>query len=211
MTGWSICDRDGPISAGRVPLSGDHQWARLHRLLGLVREQAATAAQDLRARQGLPVLVRLVVEDAPLKYARPSAAKGATNAAAASSADRRTLRQVAKVGGAFGAHVGGDVEPLFVEPEEWRGWWTPTRGRSANRTAVKAWAMGMVSRCWPAAYSALAKAGDRGLEDVSEAIMIGVGAARRFEATGMAAPQTWTPRLADGAVWGLDWSRPEVA
>lgn len=167
-SGWAISDTSGPIVFGSAVPDGDWRWDRARRLVLELRQ----VAQELAAEAGASEL-RLVVERAPLRYSWKGRAEGDRRGSDPTSVVRGLSELVGAV--AVQGVWPGWAYPWDLEPEAWRSWWS-LRGK---REAVKAYAIRNVEILWPWTRPGLAEAGELA-GDVAEAILIGAGAAKRF-------------------------------
>lgn len=167
-TGWAICDADGPLVFGDARPDGEWRHAKA---AALFRELRAEAQELAIGRDADPILV---VERCGTHYSWQAPKRGKDDQRGADPT--RVVRGLSEiVGSSANAGVGvGWRYPWLIEPNDWRSWW---RLRGGGREKVKAAAVALVGCAWPAVGKVLEARGDAG--DVAEAILLGVGAARR--------------------------------
>lgn len=170
--GWALCRESGPVAVGHLRLEdAAWRWDRLAGELARLDLELGEAAAILAPGDPLP---RVVVERPPAVYA------GRGNQAAVGLG-------LGQLGGAillWGTRPGRLGYPWELTPDEWRAWWL-ARGarRPSGRGAWKAWAVRLVEAMgWGGRLDPWPWTGDDGgaRADVAEAILLGVGAARRL-------------------------------
>lgn len=186
-TGWAISDAKGPIVFGDARLSGDWRYAKAQ---VLVRELRAEAVDLAIGRDATPIAV---IERAGTHYSWQDAKRQAGDKRGADPTV--VVRGLSECVGAIalGTVWPGWGYPWLIEPNDWRAWWN-LRGR---REGLKRAALALVGAHWPAIHRVLVRRGDEG--DVAEAILLGVGAARR-ESEAPTGPKRTISGVAD--VWG---------
>lgn len=191
--GWAVCRREGPLWTGHVRLAGGWEFWKLRRYLEDVLEAELAEAKALR-RAGDPP-VGLAIERPPKVYRRGNQA-----------ATGWGLGKIVGPLAVWGTRPEGEElrYPWLLYPKEWRTW----HGLKGGRDKVKARAVELVHRNgWGehlAGHGGPVRDPDGKIRqwpeaDVAEAILLGVGAARR--------PGEW-PR---GPVRGVDLERAPLA
>jgi len=174
--GWCICNEAGPIVVGHAKnLSSSWKWDKLRVALADLDDEisAVIASGDYDKP-------RVVIETAPPVYSRRK------NQAVIGQA----LGQINGSIALWATRPGVWEYPWTLTPKEWRAWWGIRGGRGQTRKVLKNHAI-RTARMLDKSVSLrndlmLSKwqySGDDGgaLGDVAEAMLIGVGAARRFK------------------------------
>lgn len=206
-TGWALCTANKPVATGYAK-PGGKTWrmVALRELLGQLEHQVADLAAHSHPNDPQP---RVVIERAPKFYA------GRGNQAA--------------IGFGMG-EIAGAIElwgcrptwehPWLVTPDVWRRWWwsKPPRGRTKLKRAA---VMQIQGSPWRAEIEGLARDGREPQDfegpagDVAEAILLGIGAARRIASPltvndAPKGPAAWKRARADGSAWTAPPSYPQL-
>lgn len=205
--GWALCTANKPVASGHAKLGG-RAWrmAALREVLAQLEHQVADLAAHSAPGDPQP---RVVIERAPQVYSRGNQA-----------ATGFGLGEIAGAIELWGCRPTWEY-PWLIPPDVWRRYWWAKPPR--RRARLKRQALLEVQRD-PRMAPHIADLAWDGSEpqdyegpagDVAEAILLGVGAARRIASPLTAdeapkGPADWRRARADGTAWSAPPSYPQL-
>lgn len=204
--GWAVCTLSGPFEVGHIKLS-QKTWRMAILIEQLQYIEHVIAELEIRAHpdDNPP---RVVIERAPKVYSRGNQASIGFG-----------LGEIAGAIEVWACRPPWDY-PWMPTPDEWRKWWWHSRKRQ-GRTALKRMAVGEVQRnLWskclePFPLHVEPNDFEGPGVDVAEAILLGMGAARRIasplvQGEAPAGPAAWKKARKDGTAYDVQQIHPQL-